>query len=407
LESWSAMGLPGGAFGRDATGDPADPDMPAGVRGRRVTLMSAVVITMMLAVLGRLWQLQVVNGPAYAQAAAAAHVRTVPLPAPGGGILTADGRPLATGTHHGALAGSPGDGGSDALHAALEVWYGDALAGGAGLRTVSVNSRGAVTRVLSERPPLPGRSLVTSVDGRVQLLAEQALAQTSSDGGAGSVVVLEASTGRVIALAGHAVQPRPRPGESLVMRAVPAAMAAELGLTGPTGIDLPGEQPGGVTHPDMRQWLGPGRAYVVLTGPLQLARACAAAANGGTLFSPRVARALVRVDGRASGTTSGWAGRVITPPVAGRVSPATLRLVRGALTGPSSGGHAAAPGAGVVTGPDWSASFGPRLRYVVVVVASRGDAGAAESAARRLQQAIAGLGGAPGGTADNDLAGGP
>ncbi|GII56459.1 hypothetical protein Pth03_48480 [Planotetraspora thailandica] len=386
------MGLPGGSLARNAARDPGVAVMPrsrrhAGMRERRVALVSAVVVVMTLAVLVRLWQLQVVNGPAYARAAAAAHVRTVSLPAAQGGVLAADGRPLAAERHHGALAGPPGDDdGADALRTALEDWYGEALTGQAGQRTVSVDTHGAVTRVLAVRAPRPGHSLITNVDGRVQRLAEQVLSRLERGGG-GSVVVLEASTGRVIALAGDVV--RPRPGESPVIRGVPAGTAAALGLTAPSGIDLPGERT--AAAPLLEDLLdgnllNPSRTAVVLTGPLQLARACAAVANGGTLFSPRVARALVRVDGRAGGEPGAWTGRVVTPPVAGRIPAATLHLVRDALTGPSAGRGTGGAETGVITEPDWSASFGPKLRFVVVVVISHGDAG---GAARELQKAAA------------------
>ncbi|MEV4563324.1 FtsW/RodA/SpoVE family cell cycle protein [Nonomuraea sp. NPDC049419] len=57
----------------------------------------------------------------------------------------------------------------------------------------------------------------------------------------------------------------------------------------------------------------------VLVTPLQLARAYAAIANGGTLHSPRVGLRVVRPDGTAV--------REITPPVAGRL-PASAQTLR-------------------------------------------------------------------------------
>src|SRR5262249_17926983 len=67
-----------------------------------------------------------------------------------------------------------------------------------------------------------------------------------------------------------------------------------------------------------------GQGYVTVT-PLQLARAYAALANGGTLYSPRVGAALVRPDGRLV--------RRITPPVTGHLPGArsVLAYMRRAL----------------------------------------------------------------------------
>jgi len=67
-----------------------------------------------------------------------------------------------------------------------------------------------------------------------------------------------------------------------------------------------------------------GQGYVTVT-PLQLARAYAALANGGTLYSPRIGEALIRPDGRLV--------RKITPPVVGHlpVSKSVLAYIRHAL----------------------------------------------------------------------------
>jgi penicillin-binding protein 2 len=77
-----------------------------------------------------------------------------------------------------------------------------------------------------------------------------------------------------------------------------------------------------------------GQGYVTVT-PLQLARAYAALANGGTLYSPRVGAALVRPDGRLV--------RRIVPPVSGHlpVSKAVLAYIRNALAGVVTQGTAA------------------------------------------------------------------
>jgi len=77
-----------------------------------------------------------------------------------------------------------------------------------------------------------------------------------------------------------------------------------------------------------------GQGYVTVT-PLQLARAYAALANGGTLYSPRIGEALIRPDGQLV--------RRITPPVAGHlpVSAGVLAYIRKALTDAVTQGTAA------------------------------------------------------------------
>jgi cell division protein FtsI/penicillin-binding protein 2 len=370
-----------------------------------VALLAVVVSSMMLTVLGRLWYLQVVEGPYYARAAAESRVRTVPLPAPWGRILAADGRPLTADT----LVGRGG----------LETWYRADLAGRAGVRELAVDSRGTVTGVLGERGPHPGNTLMTSIDPRIQRLAEQALAAVAAKAGrasTGAVVVLEASTGRVIALAGHAgqetaarhggatevdVESLPGASGALIAQRAPgsaraitsAAAATAFGFGRRTGIDLPNEAAGRI--PDSSRYPERGAAAgqgEVLVTPLQLARAYAAAVNGGTLFSPRLATALVRPDGTVA--------RTIVPPVDGRVavSPETLRGVRHTLTAISSRDTNLDAYSG--PGTTWSACYVPAEtpRYVVVVVLSRAARHAAESAARTLREGIPRLGGTSPGT---------
>jgi penicillin-binding protein 2 len=77
-----------------------------------------------------------------------------------------------------------------------------------------------------------------------------------------------------------------------------------------------------------------GQGYVSVT-PLQLARAYAALANGGTLYSPRVGEALISPTGKVV--------RKITPPVAGHlpVAKTTLAYIRHALAGVVTSGTAA------------------------------------------------------------------
>ncbi|GAA4595805.1 hypothetical protein GCM10023194_66310 [Planotetraspora phitsanulokensis] len=377
--------------------------MRRGVHRGRVALLAVVVSSMMLSVLGRLWHLQIVDGAYYARAAADSRVRTVPLPAPAGRVLAADGRPLGSG----ALVGL-----------GLETWYRAELAGRAGVRKLAVDSRGTVTGVLGESGPRPGNTLTTSIDPRIQRLAEQALASGAAKAGrapAGAVVVLEASTGRVAALAGHAGQETaarhggaagvdtgalPASG-ALVARRPPGsaraitspAAATAFGFGRRTGIDLPNEAAGSVPdparHPEREPASG---ADDVLVTPLQLARAYAAAVNGGTLFSPRLATGLVRPDGTVA--------HAVVPPVDGHVtvSPETMRGLRHALSSSPSPGRTLHAYGG--SGTSWSACYvaaGPS-RYVVVVVVPWSGRDAAGTAARALREGIPRLASDPSGT---------
>ncbi len=83
-------------------------------------------------------------------------------------------------------------------------------------------------------------------------------------------------------------------------------------------------QTGNVWAPGQAVNAAVGQGYVTVT-PLQLARAYAALANGGTLYSPRIGEALISPAGRVV--------RRITPPVAGHlpVSKGVLAYIRNAL----------------------------------------------------------------------------
>jgi len=164
-------------------------------------------------------------------------------------------------------------------------------------------------------------------------------------------------------------------------------MELAWGFGRPTGVDLPGESPGSVPT---REWLyylwkdnahagqdwckygraggtyvqqiewddcrygnvwtagqsviaAIGQGYVTVT-PLQLARAYAALANGGTLYSPRIGEALLSPQGKVV--------RRITPPVVGHlpVAKATLAYIRHALAGVVTSGTAAGTFAGFPLG---------------------------------------------------------
>ncbi|GAC1608162.1 MAG: penicillin-binding protein 2 [Mycobacteriales bacterium] len=161
----------------------------------------------------------------------------------------------------------------------------------------------------------------------------------------------------------------------------------------------------------------------VLATPLQLARAYAAIANGGTLYAPRVARALLSSDGMR--VTPIPPKKIGTLPVA----PAVLAYIRSALTGvtqlpgTAAGAYAGFP-AGLVAGKTgtsevgpgksptaWFASFAPAAapRYVVVAMITEGGQGGQHAApvTREIYDDIFGLDGhkalLPGGALPSSL----
>lgn len=102
--------------------------------------------------------------------------------------------------------------------AGLEQVYDGYLRGRAGVQQLAVDHLGRVTGVVDERAPTPGNYVVTSLDARVQALAERALtgairqARTKGDpnkGGrrykadSGAVVVFDHRQGRVVAMASY------------------------------------------------------------------------------------------------------------------------------------------------------------------------------------------------------------
>ena len=227
------------------------------------------------------------------------------------------------------------------------------------------------------------------------------------------------------------------------------AMAASFGLGEPTGVDLPSERRGtlpdrdflqerwdrsketwcaaaddGALPPDRRQAerercdegnrlrggdaanLAIGQGDLLVT-PLQLATVYAAIANGGTLLSPRIGRALVSPDGAVTD---------IAPEVRGTVpvAPEVLAFVRDALAGVTTEGtargafeglplHVAGKtGTAEVAGKQntsWFASYAPAddPQLVVVGVVSQGGTGGTVAAplVREVYEGIYGLGGAP------------
>jgi penicillin-binding protein 2 len=149
-----------------------------------------------------------------------------------------------------------------------------------------------------------------------------------------------------------------------------------------------------------------GQGYVSVT-PLQLARAYAALANGGTLYSPRIGEALIGPGGKVE--------RAITPPVTGHlpVAKSTLAYIRHALAGVVTSGTAAGTFGGFPLGrvcvagktgtaqvqgnqsTSVFASFAPcdHPRFVVVVMIPNSGFGAQVSgpAARQIWDGLFGL----------------
>lgn len=99
----------------------------------------------------------------------------------------------------------------------LEAAYESDLYGKPGTQKLEVNSAGKVTASLSRREPVKGHDLVTTIDARVQAIAEQSLSQgiekvrTVIDkqsqkhylAPAGGAVVMDPKTGEVIAMASY------------------------------------------------------------------------------------------------------------------------------------------------------------------------------------------------------------
>ncbi|GGP86498.1 penicillin-binding protein 2 [Streptosporangium pseudovulgare] len=86
----------------------------------------------------------------------------------------------------------------------LEAIYDAELRGVPGIRRVQVDRLGKVIGVERQVAPIPGDTLITSIDAKVQAVTEKALAEAMksaprADGAAG--VVLDVRTGRVLALA--------------------------------------------------------------------------------------------------------------------------------------------------------------------------------------------------------------
>lgn len=220
--------------------------------------------------------------------------------------------------------------------------------------------------------------------------------------------------------------------------------AKVFGFGRPTGIDIPGESSGRIAdrhwklaywkanrgyycklgkapgydflHVFAREFCIDGYAYRAgdavnfsigqgdtLVTPLQSARAYAALANGGTLYEPRVAKAVVAPDGTVV--------RRIAPKVAGhvKVTPATMRYIDQALLGTAKTGTTAwkftgfpldkvrirsKTGSAEVQGKQstsWVASYDKH--YVVLMMVTQGGTGSGTSgpAVRKIWEALYGV----------------
>ncbi|MDD5746961.1 MAG: penicillin-binding protein 2 [Candidatus Omnitrophica bacterium] len=77
----------------------------------------------------------------------------------------------------------------------IEKSFDNVLRGKPGGMQIEVNSRGSIIRVLSYRPPVCGENVYTTLDSKLQLLVSECLGDTK-----GAVVVMEASSGEILAL---------------------------------------------------------------------------------------------------------------------------------------------------------------------------------------------------------------
>ncbi len=93
-----------------------------------------------------------------------------------------------------------GDGG-----AGLELQYDRELKGEEGLYSFDIDARRQSFRVNVEKPPIQGRSLVLSIDKSIQYIVDRELAAAvkKAKAKAGAAIVMEADTGRILALSNY------------------------------------------------------------------------------------------------------------------------------------------------------------------------------------------------------------
>ena len=93
--------------------------------------------------------------------------------------------------------------------AGLEAQYDTQLRGQAGTQVVSVNAAGDVTGTASQTPPTSGDDLVTSINAKIQAVAQNALngavakSQSAGNNPKQAAAVVMSTTGRVVAMASY------------------------------------------------------------------------------------------------------------------------------------------------------------------------------------------------------------
>ncbi len=80
----------------------------------------------------------------------------------------------------------------------IEKYYEKILHGKVGSEEAEIDATGHIVRILKKTPPTPGKNLYLSIDSRLQLEAEAALGKES-----GAVVIIQPSTGEILALVSH------------------------------------------------------------------------------------------------------------------------------------------------------------------------------------------------------------
>ncbi len=89
--------------------------------------------------------------------------------------------------------------------AGIELQYDKQLQGKKGLYSFEVDARRKSFRVKVEKPPVQGHSLVLSIDKSIQYIADRELAAAVQkfEARAGTVIVMESDTGRILALSNY------------------------------------------------------------------------------------------------------------------------------------------------------------------------------------------------------------
>jgi penicillin-binding protein 2 len=77
----------------------------------------------------------------------------------------------------------------------IEKFYEDELHGTVGYQQAETDASGAAVRVIKQTNPIPGKNLYLTIDSKLQIIAEQALA-----GHRGAVVAIQPATGEILAL---------------------------------------------------------------------------------------------------------------------------------------------------------------------------------------------------------------